>query len=63
VDGELRPVVENLNQPLDLHEIVAVKRADCVLHVVPHLGVHFAGAVSQQQGEVKLAGLLLPDLL
>jgi hypothetical protein len=63
VDGHLRPVVEYLHQPLDLHEVVAVEVVDHFGHVVPHLGVQLAGPVGQQQRQIQLAALLLTNLL
>jgi hypothetical protein len=63
VNGELRPVVEYLRKAFDLDEVVAVERVHHFGHVVPHLGVKFAGAVAEGQREIKLAGLLLVDLL
>ena len=47
VDGHLRPVVEDLHHALDPHEVVAIEGIDHFRHVVPHLGVQFAGAVGQ----------------
>ena len=50
VDGDLRPVLKDLDQPLDLDEIVAVEGIHHgVGDVVPHLGVHLAGAVAEEQ--------------
>ena len=48
--------------PFDLDEIVAFEVVQHLGHVVPHLGVEFAGAVAKKQRKIKLAGLLLPDL-
>ena len=49
--------------PFDLDEIVAVEGLDHFGDVVPHLGVELAGAVAEEQRKIKLAALLLPDLL
>ncbi len=46
VDGKLRPVLKNLQQPLDLDEIVALEGVHHFGDVVPHLGVHLAGPVA-----------------
>ena len=63
VHGELRAVLVDLDQALHLDEIVAVEGVHHLGHVVPHLGVHLAGAVAEAEREVKLAALLLADLL
>ena len=63
MDRQLRPVVEDLDQALDLDEVVALERVHHFGDVVPHLGVQLAGAVAQLQREIQLAGLLLPNLL
>lgn len=55
VDGELRPVLEDLQQPFDLDEIVAIKRLDHLGDVIPHLGVHVAGPVAEQQRKIRIA--------
>ena len=55
VNGELRPVVKDLNDAFDLDEIVAFEFVQDVGHVVPHLGVEFAGTVGQEEREIELA--------
>jgi hypothetical protein len=52
VDGELWAILKNLQQAFDFHKIVALEGIDHIGDVVPHLGVHFAGPVAQQQREV-----------
>ena len=63
VDGELGPVVVDLEQAFDLDEIVTIEGIHDFGDVVPHFGVELAGAIRQQEGEIGLAGALLPDLL
>ena len=50
VDGELRPVVEHLNDALNFDEIVAIEFVEDIgAHVFKHLGVEFAGAVAEEE--------------
>jgi hypothetical protein len=63
VNGELRAVVVNLNEALDADKVVAVESLHDLGHVVPHLGLDVAGAIAQQQRQVRLARLFLPDFL
>ena len=57
-----RPVLENLQQPFHFDEVVALESVHHFGDVVPHLGVHVAGAVAQQQRKVGFARFLLPDV-
>ena len=59
VDRQLRPVVEDLDQTLDLDEIAAVEGIHDLGDVVPHLGVDLAGTVAQQQRKIRFARFLL----
>ena len=63
VNGELRAVLINLDQALHPHEVVAIEGVHHLGDVVPHLGVDVAGAVAQDQRQVRLAALLLADVL
>ena len=63
VNGELRPVLENLEQAFDLDEIVAVEGVHDLGDVVPHLRVKIAGAVAEQEGKIRLSRFLLTDVL
>jgi hypothetical protein len=63
VNDQLRTVVVDLKAAFDLDEIVALKGADHLGDVVPHLGLDLAGAVAQGHRQVRLAGLLLPEFL
>lgn len=60
---ELRPVLENLKQALDAHEVVTLECFQGVRGVVPHLRVEFAGAIGQGQRKIRLARFLLTDVL
>ena len=62
VDGDLQPVLEDLQQAFDLDEIVAFEGVHHLDDVVPHLGVHFAGAVAEQQRKIRLARFFLPNV-
>ncbi len=60
MNRELRPVVVELHQPFDLDEVVALEGLDHLGHVVPHLAVDLAGAVRENQRQVRLTRALLP---
>ena len=62
VDRHLQPVLEDLQQAFHLDEIVALEGVHHFDDVVPHLGVHLAGAVAEQQGKIRFARFLLPNV-
>ncbi len=62
MDRELGAILEDLQQSLDLDEIVALEGVDHVGDVIPHLGVHFAGAVAKQERKVRLSRFFLPHI-
>src|SRR5215467_2618000 len=63
MDRDLKTVLVLVEQAFDLDEIVLLENADGFLDVVPHLGFYLAGAVSEYQSEVWVAGFLGLDLL
>src|ERR1039458_8171033 len=62
VQSQLRPVVEDLDQSLDLDEVVALEGLHDFGDVIPHFGVQLAGAVAELERQIRIALLLLPDL-
>ena len=57
------PVLKHLRQSLYFDEIVAFKRADHFVDVVPHLGFDFSRTIGQGKGKVRLTALFLTDFL
>ena len=63
VDGDLKAVLIFVEQPFDFEEVVLLEGIDCVLDVIPHFGVELAGAVTENERQIWLSGLLRLDLL
>ncbi len=63
VDGELHAVVIQAHLAAHAYEVILAKRVGHFLHVVPHLGVYFAGLVHQHERQVRVACSLLLDVL
>src|SRR5580704_11639705 len=63
VNGDLEAVLIFVEQAFDLEEVVLLEGVDRVLDVVPHLGFDLAGAITQDQRQIGLSGLLRLDLL
>ena len=63
MNGDLEAVLIFVEQAFDFYEIVLLEGVDCVLDVVPHLGVELAGAITQNKRQIRLSGLLRLDLL
>ena len=63
VQRELRPILEDLQQAFDAHEIVALEGVEGFRRVVPHLGVQLAAAVGERQGKIGIARFLLAHVL
>ncbi|OYW11733.1 MAG: hypothetical protein B7X34_02755, partial [Acidobacteriia bacterium 12-62-4] len=60
---QLHPVLVNRRQAAHLDVVVAIEGVHHLRHVVPHLRVDITRLVAERQRQVRLARLLLPDLL
>ncbi len=49
MNGELRPVLEDLEQAFHFDEVVAIEGVHDLGDVVPHLGVEVARAVAEEE--------------
>ena len=63
VNRDLEAVLVFVEQAFDLEEVVLLEGVDRVLDVIPHLGFDLAGAITQDQRQIRLSGLLRLDLL
>ena len=63
VNRKLRAVLKDLNETFDSDEVVAFEGIHHFGDVVPHLGFELAGAVGQLEGQVRITGLLLANVL
>src|ERR1700681_1042420 len=63
VDGQLKSILVFVDQTLDLEEVVLLEAEDKLIDVVPHFGFELAAAISQDQGQIRLAIFLSLYLL
>ena len=62
-DGDLETVLIFIEQAFDFEEVVLLEGVDCVLDVIPHFGVELAGAITENERQIRLSGLLRLNLL
>src|SRR5580692_872474 len=63
VNSNLEAVLIFVEQAFDLEEVVLLEGVDRILDVIPHLGFDLASAITQDQRQIRLSGLLRFDLL
>src|SRR5580658_5304422 len=57
VNRDLETVLILVEQAFDLEEVLLLESVDRVLDVIPHLGFELAGAITQNQRQIRFAAL------